>query len=222
MTEVPQIYQPDDPRQGLLGTLIGDSDWKFENQFGGGNKGNQYDANGKLISTGEGSLGKEEGNEYGTYTQREAERTEQEPGTYNQNTHRANAGGLLNSGVNSTRINNIAQHFANQRFNTTKAHTEATQRFGTQRSEGQHGHEADVNTKLAEGRINAWNTDQEKKAAAAAAAQTGLAASNVGTPTAPNLTWGPAWNGNVRVLQPGQSKNVRIGGPGNRGVGRKG
>src|SRR5207253_2458265 len=127
-----------------LGALIGDTDWKYENQFGAGNK------------AGEGTLGKEETNENITYTQREGERGEQEPGTYRANTNRANRGGILTSGINATRVNNIAQHFANQRFNTTKAHTEAAQRFGTARTEGQHNYEGNVNKALAEARFQAW------------------------------------------------------------------
>src|ERR1700742_3730842 len=45
--------------------------------------------------------------------------TKAEPGSYSNNQHRANAGGLLESGINAERRGGIASNYANKRFGIT-------------------------------------------------------------------------------------------------------
>lgn len=75
---------------------------------------------------------------------------EREPGSYKANEHRANAGGLLESGVNAERRGTIGQEYANKRFGVS---------HGLQETEGSLSqNDQSAKDDLEAGRANAANT----------------------------------------------------------------
>ncbi len=62
----------------------------------------------------------------------ESQLTQNEPNTYRANTHRANAGGILESGINAQRRGGIATDYANKRFNVQRGLTQAENRINRQ------------------------------------------------------------------------------------------
>lgn len=78
-----------------------------------------------------------------------------EPRSYQANQHRANAGGLLESGVNAERRGTIGADYANKRFNITHGLQETEGRISRSEQEAQErrdqGKAAAANTALSEG-----------------------------------------------------------------------
>lgn len=132
---------------------------------------------------------------------------EKEPGSYKANEHRANAGGLLESGVNAERRGTIGQEYANKRFGVS---------HGLQETEGSISqNDQSAKEGLESGRANAANTALEKGYEALMKQEPNdtAAASRAANPGGIRTIQGPAGPGGVvpySETTPGGS--VRVGG----------
>jgi hypothetical protein len=132
---------------------------------------------------------------------------EKEPGSYKANEHRANAGGLLESGVNAERRGTIGQEYANKRFGVS---------HGLQETEGSiTANEQSAKESLESGRANAANTalSEGYKALLEREPNDTAAASRAANPGGVRTVEGPAGPGGVVPYSektPGGS--VKVGG----------
>jgi hypothetical protein len=79
----------------------------------------------------------------------EGQLTQHEPGSYKANAHRANQGGILESGVNAERRGTIGSEYANKRYQLT---------HGLQENEGRFNKgEQEANTRFADEKANIGN-----------------------------------------------------------------
>ncbi len=102
----------------------------------------------------------------------ETQLTQAEPGTYRNNQHRANAGGIAESGINAQRRGGIATDYANKRFNIQRGLTSAENRINRENKRAEENYEggsARAATKaLGEGYNNLLQNPQEDAYAKAA------------------------------------------------------